>query len=494
MESLLSAALSVRGARVTVLLCDGILPACFDCMMGLTVSERELAQRGVQPYLCKSCYRSAAGVYQGLGVEVLRYSDFISVQEREDLKAQASRISFADIGSLVHDGVPVGEHAMAGALRFYARGELGKSPAEEQVLRRFLEAALITAWVMKGLLKAGTYDAAVFHHGIYVPMGIIAEVCRKENVHVVNWNPAYRKQCFIFSHHETYHHALMKEPVSSWEGMPWDEKKKEQIRAYLHSRRHGSNDWIWFHEKPDFDSASVARELGIDRDKPVIGLLTNVVWDAQLHYPTNVFSNMLEWLFETIRYFAGRPDLQLLIRVHPAEVRGTVPSRQMVVEEIARAIGPLPPNVFVVPPEHPISTYSLMEACDSVVIYGTKTGIELASMGIPVIVAGEAWVRGKDITQDPASREDYWKALDVLPCRERLSFARVERALKYAYHFFYRRMIPVLGVARSKTRLRGIPFMLSVKSLEDLRPGKDRGLDVICEGILRGTPFIYDPS
>ncbi len=48
------------------------------------------------------------------------------------------------------------------------------------------------------------------------------------------------------------------------------------------------------------------------------------------------FANMTDWLMRTIAYFARRPDLQLLIRVHPAEITGNVPSRQPVVEEIAR--------------------------------------------------------------------------------------------------------------------------------------------------------------
>ena len=36
---------------------------------------------------------------------------------------------------------------------------------------------------------------------------------------------------------------------------------------------------------------------------------------------------MLEWLVQTCEYFATRPDLQLLIRVHPAEISGFPPSR-----------------------------------------------------------------------------------------------------------------------------------------------------------------------
>ncbi len=51
--------------------------------------------------------------------------------------------------------------------------------------------------------------------------------------------------------------------------------------------------------------------------------------------------------------------------------------------------------------------------CDAVLIYGTKTGVELSSRGIPVVVAGEAWVRGKGHHRSThAPQEEYFGILD----------------------------------------------------------------------------------
>jgi len=222
--------------------------------------------------------------------------------------------------------------------------------------------------------------------------------------------------------------------------------------------------------------------------RSLVTLLTNVMWDAQLHYKSNAFPNMLDWVLQSIRYFANRPDLQLVIRVHPAEVRGGLPSRQLVAEEIARAFPAVPPNVFVIPPEHHASTYALLAHSDCALIYNTKTGIEAASMGLPVIVAGEAWIRNKGLTIDAASREDYYRILDRLPGPDRMPESSIARARKYAYHFFFRRMIPVDQVEPTGTQPQ---FKVNISTLDDLRPGCSTGLDVVCEGILNGTPFIY---
>ena len=197
---------------------------------------------------------------------------------------------------------------------------------------------------------------------------------------------------------------------------------------------------------------------------------------------------MLAWILQTIGYFSRRPELQLLIRVHPAEIRGSLPSRQLVVDEIKKAFPDLPENVFVIPPQSQISTYAAMMACNAVIIYGTKTGVELTSMGIPVIVAGEAWVRNKGITMDASSAKDYFEILDKLPSEQPLDEATVRRARKYAYHFFFRRMIPLEFMEPASGNP---PYQIQLSGLRDLMPGRSRGLDIICDGILKGTDFIY---
>ena len=388
------------------------------------------------------------------------------------------------------DCIPIGEHARAGALRYYARSTLDGEPLGEPVLRRFVEGSLLTMYAARRLIREQAIDVVVLNHAIYVPHGIVAAVARQEGRRVVAWNTAYRNRSFLFSHGETYHHTLMSEPTSEWDAVEWTPERDAEIVEYLGSRRRGGRDWIVFHNtKPVEDLRSAAPGLSaIDLDRPLIGLLTNVAWDAQLHYPANAFADMLDWIIRTVGWFGDRPDLQLLIRVHPAELSGDIPSRQRVVDELARAFPRLPANVFVVPPDSPMSTYAAAEACDAVIIYGTKTGVELTSLGIPVIVAGEAWIRNKGLTTDAASADDYFRILERLPFRARMPDSAVRRARKYAYHFFFRRMIPIDQVAPTGSQPQ---FRLTIDRVDDLLPGKSAGLDVICDGILRGTPFVY---
>ena len=158
-------------------------------------------------------------------------------------------------------------------------------------------------------------------------------------------------------------------------------------------------------------------------------------------------------------------------------------------DEIKKKFSLIPKNVFIVPPESAISTYTLASIANAAIIYGTKAGVEMTAMGIPTIVAGEAWIRGKGVTIDVNSREDYIKVLEKLPFKNKLSESIRNRALKYAYHFFFRRMIYVSSVKPSK---KSCPFVYNFSNIKHLDKGFDKGLDVICNGILNGGDYIYD--
>jgi hypothetical protein len=487
-ESVLSVALTLRGAKVHTLLCDKILPGCLRAEFTDVPDPNVIVNYEIPNVLCGGCYHAGSYCYDPLELPSHRIGALTTPEEQRQARELAASIPFDEIPTWTLDGLAVGEHAYAGALRYYASGNLAAAPLGEPVLRRYLESSLLVVSAARRLIQEHGIQRATFNHGLYVPQGVLGEVCRSMGVPLANWNPAYRTSCFIFSHGDTYHHTLMDEPTSAWENMPWTAEMEEEILRYLKSRWSGTRDWIWFHEKPDEDFAAYASEVGLDLEKPIIGLLTNVMWDAQLHYPTNAFPNMLDWVLRTIEYFKGRQDLQLVIRVHPAEIRGTSRSRQPLVPEIEKAFPELPPNVFVIPPESQVSTYAAMAPANAVIIYGTKTGVELTSMGTPTIAAGEAWIRNKGLTLDATSPEDYFQILDTLPLAGRMPDEQVTRARMYAYHFFFRRMVPVPPLVPTG----GVPpFKLQIEKLDDLLPGVNPGLDIICDGILTGAPFIY---
>lgn len=488
LDSLLAVALTLRGAEVHLLLCDKVLQACERCLVTSFPDQTAFVEHGPSEKLCEGCFTAGARVFETLGLTLHRYSQFVSPDELETARELSAELPVEQMVAYTSNGMAVGEHALAGTLRYFSRGNLDSEPHGEETLRRYFHASLTTTYVLSRMFQTLKFRSASFHHGIYVPQGLVGESARKHGVRVANWQVAYRKRRFIFSHGDTYHRTLLSEPTDTWETIPWTDELERQTMDYLKSRWKGTRDWIWFHEDPQENVSQITKELGIDASRPCIGLLTNVIWDAQLHYRTNAFESMLDWALQTVEYFSTRPDLQLIIRIHPAEVRGAIPSRQPMADELKKAFPVLPSNVFLITPESQVSTYAILEVCNAAIIYGTKTGVELTSVGIPVIVAGEAWIRNKGLTLDAASPPEYFDILNRLPFQGSMEESQVRKARTYAYHFFFRRMIPV----ECMEPIEGWPpYRPMVNTLDEIRPGLQPGLDTICTGILDGTDFVY---
>src|SRR3989339_229599 len=480
-ESTLAAALTLRGVEAHALLCDSMLPACSEAQYAKTKNMSDFVTGGTRKTgYCTGCFSYAAQMYKDLGITLHRFSELVTPEEKHEAEKIAATVPFKDIPTYKYKDIVVGEDAMASAIRFYCTGDLEGQESAEPVLRRYFYGALLTMFAVERLFKKYTFESMVSFHGVYVPNGVLGEVARKRNVRVVNWGTAYRKKRFEFSHHDTYHRMMLVEPVSNWKDMPWNDDLENKTMAYLKSREVGTRDWQQFHENVDLSLEYAVRELNIDFAKPTIGLLPNVVWDAQIVYPSNAFKNLIEWTIKTIEYFRKRPDLQLVIRVHPAEIKCHTTTRQPLLAEIQKHFPTIPKNVFVIPADSRISTYTVMQQCNAILIYGTKTGVEMAARGIPIIIAGEAWIRNKGLTMDASSPEEYFSILDKLPLKKGMDTEQLRLARKYAYHFFYRRgvYLPFLDISKDS-----ISFRLGIKRISELSQGKSIGLDVLCDGI-----------
>ncbi|NQW10194.1 MAG: capsule biosynthesis protein [Alphaproteobacteria bacterium] len=485
-ESLVAVALTLRGARVEFSLCDAALPACIAIKYGGVPPATLLA--GEHPPRCPHCFGPGAAALQETGLRVNRLSDGLSPDDMATADALSETVPYEDIPHFRLDGARVGEHALAGALRYTAKGDLSDEPEAERILRRYFRAAIRTVIGMDRLIADRGIDTVLVNHGIYVPQGLVREAAARRGTRIVTWNPSYKKQTLIFSHDDSYHHTMIREDPGVWEDVVLDEQRSAVLDEYLESRRRGSHDWIWFNKEVTDDNAARLTSLGVDGSRPIVTLLSSVVWDAQLHYESNAFPSMVDWLRYTVAYFATRPNLQLVVRIHPAEVTGTNPSRQKLGDELAQYFPTLPENVVMIPPESDLSTYALLDRSNAVLIYNTKMGIESSARGLPTIVAGEAWIRDKGFSLDAVTPLGYRRLLDRLPFGGRMTSSDLQRARRYAYHFFFRRMIPVeLLDVGDKGR-----FQFGFDSLAPLMPGATPGLDVICRGLLDRRPFVYD--
>lgn len=487
-ESLLALSLTRYGANVEIMLCDKALKAC-QMTTSQFVEEKKFLNQG-QLSLCNSCLDNGRAAFEELGLKINYYSKFISKKDEIDILEKVKNLSMNEMLNYTEDNMNLGEHANAGALRYYAVGELLDIPNNLEVLRKYLISALTTKKIFDNFFIKKKFDKIILNHGIYVPQGVICDISKKSNIKIITYTNAYRKNSFIFNYDDTYHRTMIDEETKDWEDMILDSKKEKTIMNYLKSRKTGKNDMFYYFKNPSFKIENLLLQHQVDLSKPILGLLTNIIWDAQIIYKNNIYKNMIEWLIDTIKYLSKRNDIQVVVRCHPGEVHSDRVSNQKVKATILERITNIPENLKIIDSSSDISTYSFASYCNTMIIYATKLGMEFSPFGNKIICAGESYIKNKKITLDPKDRSEYYKLLDKFPNIKDPSVENILRAKKYAYHYFFRRTVQI-NTLESKIK-SWPPFHIPEDSFKKIYDNKDIGLKLLCEKIISNEKFIFD--
>jgi hypothetical protein len=466
-ETLIGLALAKRNADVSYLLCDQVMPAC----------DARRSDRDTQE-MCAHCWHDGHRLLSATSLPVAAFSHWISEYDLMAARAEIDMLPRQQWLAYVSDGVRLGQIAYSSVLRYLMRGSLS-TEAHWDKYREFLVTAALLLRAGHRLLDELQPDAVFVSHGIYVTWGVLTELAVQRGIRTVVYGYGYRRGTILMSVGASYHSTLTADDAEHWAGEELTGIQEEQIRQYLQSRANGGLDWIAYNSNPTVTSRVLRQRLGVPSHKPVVGFFLNIPWDAAVVFRHATFQSMVAWLHESLLFAASHPGVEWVFRCHPAEHRFESRDQETCLDIIQNILPDVPSHIHILAPEAPINTYDLAGMIDLAVVYTTKVGLEFAARGLPVIVTGDAFYRGKGFTWDPATPQEYFELLLGVPG---LRAEQTVLALRYAYYYFFRRYIELPGLGDQGV---GEPVIsLDIESLDQIEPGADFHLDLICDTIL----------
>jgi hypothetical protein len=304
-----------------------------------------------------------------------------------------------------------------------------------RIARNEFAARVMLAW-----LRENPPDVVIVPNGSILEYGVLYQVTRYLDIPAVTYEfdePQHRIRLALNT-------EVMREDTDQfWQTQRTREftvDERERVRSLLGARQRGSlweNFPIQFQGVPRQGEDRVRAELGLDA-RPVVLLAPNVFGDSATLGRQIFTKSLSEWLERTVGYFTRRPDVQLVIRIHPSEVR--FPYGTSMADVVKQTLPTLPEHIHLIAAEAPVNTYDIVEIADLGLVYTTTVGMEMAMSGVPVVVTGFTHYRGKGFTLDPNSWDDYFDTLDralASPAEFRLTERQVTDAWHYAYRFFF---------------------------------------------------------
>ena len=483
-ETVLGHALRRRGWQPVYVTCGGRLPIC-DVM----------PVHAAPPMPCWSCAEYASSAIAAAGFDSVRLADTVDLRAAVAVARRkvAELRSVGECEGFRSDGLPIGRLVRVSVMWFLSRGTLPDTPLVLDTYRRFLISAQVVAEAFGHLLDQEHPQRLVLLNGRFFAEAVMIELAARRGIGYSTYEKGMLPNTLIVSSEGSASDVTM--PTRAAEtalGRRLSAAQAARLDRYLSERRQGdrSLDRLW--AAPANGGAPLRQQLGLESERPIVAMFSNIAWDSAVAARDHCFRSLGDWLVAGIRWAERHPEVYLVVRLHPAEVRVTNHvSLERMADRIAVAAPRLPVNVRVIPAGSRVSSYQLMDEACVGLIYTSTVGLEMALKGRPVVVAGLTHYRGRGFTLDPQTAEEYWEAVDRLisdPPSPVASDRTRDLARRYAYAFlfeFHRPLNAVQEVGHSRPRLN-----LPQGSLLD--PGADANLDLIVADLL-GTGGEMNP-
>ena len=303
---------------------------------------------------------------------------------------------------------------------------------------------LPTALALQRVFEREKPDVVIVPNGTILEMGVAYQVASAMGIETVTFEFAdQRERIWIAQNDEIMSH----DTTALWQGLGGRDlpEKARQAMVELFSARKGARLWGGFarqwQQNPSQGASAVKEALGLD-ERPIALLPTNVLGDSLTLGRERITPTMADMIVGTIKHFIDHPEAQLVVRVHPGElkVHGT-----SMIDVIRENFKTLPENIHIVKPGDKTNTYDLVEIADLGIVFTTTVGMEMAMAGIPVIVTGKTHYANKGFTHESADWQAYTDLLKKIvakPAAYRLTEKQVEQVWLYAYLFFFEYSLP----------------------------------------------------
>ncbi|MCU1281521.1 MAG: hypothetical protein JWM53_5067 [bacterium] len=513
-EALLADAVRAAGAELVYVTCDGAFSSICIPMAarGLSVESPS----GEKEQTCRDCRRNRDRLRRGFALPGYDFDSSLSAADRDRITALLDGLKAKDASSFAVDGVEVGRAALYEYLIQKKKTDVEISDSEWSAFRPRLANVLQSLFAAKQILERENPDRVVVYNSLYSVNAVWRALADQRNIPVyfvhAGLNLKNRLQTLFIGRDSTL--MCMRRLVAAWPEyaeLPCNETELAAVTDHFAELFKGTS--VFAYSAPaSSERQSVRDRFGVRADQKVL-VASMSSYDEYAaaraigEMPAEaglVFATQIDWIRALSTWFSTRPDLFLLIRVHPREFPN---KREGLKSEHARMLerelSQLPANVRVNWPSDRLSIYDIAEHADVFLNAWSSAGKEMALLGLPVVVyCPELLLYPANLNYVGTTRDSYFAAIESA-LRDGWSFERVRAAYRWCVLEYVRAIADISdGFDYSETRAatmwqraRGLLFMVpGVREQRDLlrRPRTLREQGRLGRLILSGKPSLLD--
>lgn len=493
MEGLLTRALRQAGADVAVLRCNGVRERCTVDLVNPHVGGRTS--------LCLNCTISAERTltaWNGAPIPTMLLDDWVEPELLNTAYGHLEGCPDEGLLDFAYDGLPLGQWVTA-ALRIEYFGEDWRSlPDLPRLTRVWLRSAVAVAVALSAMLLAERPSVIVVLGGLLPWERAAMALAHRYGLRCVYYEGGQRPGSMILRGDSPACQYNFTPEWREWADVPLTIAEASHLDGFLrHRQRVGHGMTYVFSPAASGKLDPIRRRLGLQPGRRVLVAFSSVVVDTISFEAQTAFPSQAAWLQACVAYAESHPDIDLIVRVHPAELtsvtfRGptVVEARDQAAEVLHRRWEVLPPNVRLIPSDDLTSSYDLIAMATVVLNYISTIGLEAAAAGWPVVTAGWSHYSLTGIVWQADNPDHFCSLLDRLTVEPAPPADGPELARRYFYFWFFRCTPVMPGLPLEIIDIVGPPK--GPLPYWDV-PGDGRGVPVYVDYLLGRGPFVAPP-
>ncbi len=403
---------------------------------------------------------------------------------------------YREMKSLEYKGIEVGKACRNSTVR-----QAHSTNEDSDSYKSFFEDNVSTSIYMidafEKMIEIEKPDVVFCMNGIMFLENILVTMCNKRGIRVVTYERGAKPNTLYLTAGEAVNDFTFQSRFKK--DLELSKKELDETLKYLEDRRTSKNTTQKFQDLGSDNLESVKKILEFDKikDKRIVSLFTNVMWDTAAIDRDTIFDNVLDWSLKTIEHVKNNPDLHLFVRIHPADSRyWNVPGATQLKDEIVKAVKKLPSNVTLIESENPVNSYCLAELSNVCITYTSQIGSEIAAMGIPLVVAGDAFYGKLGIGSMPKDQVEYFEFING----SKKPFNNKEEALRFEHYLYFKNTYPFSLIQEDSSKGMGVVTNVGYlkeiegtgKVLDATKLKEDKELEHITNFIFEGIKDEFD--
>ena len=485
-DAVLGAALKARGCEVLVLGCDGVFSNCL------------IAGKPHSKQICKSCTQSGINLFSVFQLPMIHLGRFISQKDRDECAEWVNQLELNKFKDACFEGGEIGKWIQYGMYAYYVSARFDYSNPEVEAIHRSLlyNGAILQRAYLKCLESFYPNHVVCYNSTTHIYYRTVFELSRQRGIPVLVHERGPIKDSFRMQINE--HSRMSAGRLALWEkwkSIPLTVDECIKCKRFINDSELNKIKNPFFSQ--DTDIETVRETLRIPENAVIIVLFTSGDWEREAAEDPVLFDSQLDGIRKIVRTFNGK-QAYLVIRHHPNMVRKTHIDR-FFVQDLFRLNRNLSENIRVVMPTEKLSSYGIMWNADAAITFGSSTGLESIMRGCASISnvdnlfsnitnvnnLGSLNINSNDFDMS------YWSIIENT-MRRTADFKLDD--LRYAYrsiHFFKF----VEGYRFKSFGIRDVHYLdIRFKHIDELSPGNDPMLDVVCNYIMHNEPLYRVPG